>query len=322
MTAPSHDRSSPLIAIVGPTAVGKSALAEELALALAGEVVSADSMQVYRGMDIGTAKPRPSERRAPIHCIDIADPGTPFSAALYQRAAREAIEDIRARGRMAIVCGGTGLYVRAALDDMAFPAGEARTPAREELERLASAIGPQALHARLETIDPDSAALIHPHNVRRTIRALEMAREGVSYAAQARRFAQRRSVYPVTFIGLDMAREALYERIDARVDAMVASGLLEEVRTLLGQGLRDALTSPQAIGYKELVEVLEGRASLDDAIARIKQATRRYAKRQLTWFRADPRVRWIDVTGLSGEAIVERAVRLVESNTAAEPAGA
>ena len=302
-----------MIAVVGPTGVGKSDLAEGLAVALGGEIVSADSMQVYRGMDIGTAKPQREDRRAPYHLIDVAEPGAPFSAALYQRLARDAIDEISAAGKQPIVCGGTGLYVRAALDDMRFPSGDQLSTARGDMERLATEIGADALHERLRAIDPESAALIHPHNVRRTIRALEMAADGVSYAQQAAGFARRAEYYPSTYLGLTMDRTQLYERIDARVDAMLATGLLEEVRRLLLEGFRDALTAQQAIGYKELVLVVEGIAQLDDAVADIKRATRRYAKRQLTWFRADPRVRWIDVTALSAADTVSQALELLES---------
>lgn len=302
-----------VVAVVGPTGVGKSALAESLAQRLGGEIVSADSMQVYRGMDIGTAKVPPAERRVPYHCIDLADPGTPFSAAMYQQHARRAIDDIVARGRVPVLCGGTGLYVRAALDDMRFPSGEIASPTREEIEALAERLGPEGLHAHLARIDPASAALIHPNNVRRTVRALEMAAHGVSYAEQASRFSVRTSVYQTVFIGLVMRRDLLYAAIDARVDAMLEAGLLDEVRALLERGYREALTARQAIGYKELVPVIEKGAPLEQAAAAIKQATRRYAKRQLTWFRADPRVRWIDVTGRSPEDVRADALRLVES---------
>lgn len=302
-----------VIAIVGPTAVGKSAIAEHVALQLGGEVVSADSMQVYRGMDIGTAKTPSTDRSVPLHCVDIADPGTPFSAAVYQLAARGAIDDILGRGLLPVVCGGTGLYVRAALDDFEFPTGDGSTPARQRLEALAADIGPDALHARLSTVDPSSAARIHPNNVRRTIRALEMAEEGTSYADQAERFSVRTSVYDTAFIGIAMDRDELYARIDARVNAMMEAGLLDEVRRLLDAGYRHAVTATQAIGYKELVPVLEQGASQADAVASIKQATRRYAKRQLTWLRADPRVVWLDVTELSPAESAAHALDLVES---------
>ncbi|GAV31332.1 isopentenyl-diphosphate:tRNA isopentenyltransferase [Coriobacteriaceae bacterium EMTCatB1] len=302
-----------VVAVVGPTGVGKSALAESLAERLGGEVVSADSMQVYRGMDVGTAKVPAAERRVPYHCIDLVEPGTPFSAAVYQQCARRAIEDIMARGKTPVVCGGTGLYVRAALDDMRFPAGEIASPVREEIEALAERLGPEGLHARLAEVDPASAALIHPNNVRRTIRAFEMAAHGVSYAEQASRFSERVAAYPTVFVGLTMRRDRLYAAIEKRVDRMLSAGLVDEVRSLLARGYREALTARQAIGYKELVPVLEEGAPLDEAVAAIKQATRRYAKRQLTWFRADPRIRWIDVTDETPEAVLSEALLLVES---------
>ncbi len=298
--SPSAAATRRALAVVGPTAVGKTALAERLACDLAGEIVSADSMQVYRRMDIGTAKPAPSERRVPYHCIDLVDPGAPYSAALYQRDARAAIEDIGARGRLPIIAGGTGLYVRAALDRMEFPRGEqADNPARTAYETYAAERGTSALHLLLAKRDPASAAAIHPNNTRRVIRALEMADQGVSYAEQLAGFTQRDCIYDARFVGLSMDRDELYRRIDARVDAMLEAGLLGEVERLLDEGFRTALTAAQAIGYKEFVPVLEEGADLGEAVAAVKQASRRYAKRQLTWFRSDPRIAWIDVTGMS-----------------------
>lgn len=302
------------IAIVGPTAVGKSAIAERVAVRLDGEIVDADSMQIYRGMDVGTAKTPPAERLVPHHCLDLVEPGAPYSAALYQRDARAAIESIAARGHRPVIAGGTGLYVRAALDEFVFPHGELTDDTRRTLEERAARIGSDALHAELAHVDGASAALIHPHNVRRTIRALEMHASGRSYAEQTSGFALREEHYPDTrFVGLTMERSVLYERIDARVDTMLAVGLLDEVASLLQDGYRAAITAAQAIGYKELVPVLEGRVSLDVAAAEIKRASRRYAKRQLTWFRADPRIRWVDVTGLSTDAAVLAVLDLLES---------
>lgn len=310
--APADERlETRVLAVVGPTAVGKSALAERLAATIGGEIVGADSMQVYRGMDIGTAKTPPASRLVPHYCVDLVDPGEPFSAALYQRVAREAIEEIASRGQTPVLAGGTGLYVRAALDDWTFPTGEAGTGQRERLEALSREIGPHAMHARLNEIDPEAASLIHPNNVRRVIRALEMAGHGVSYAEQTGGFARRESVYDAVFLGLTMDRELLYRRIAQRVDGMLEAGLLTEVRRLLSRGYREALTAAQAIGYKELVPVVEGHADLAEATEDIKRATRRYAKRQLTWFRADPRVRWLDVTGLTTGDVLDQAIRLV-----------
>jgi len=305
--------STRVLALVGPTAVGKSAVADRVALERGGEIVSADSMQVYRGMDVGTAKPRVHERLVAHHCLDLVDPGEPFSAALYQRAARQAIEEIAARGKLPVIVGGTGLYVRAALDDMEFPSGEQQAnPARDAYEAIAAKQGAGALHEMLAERDPASAALIHPNNTRRVVRALEMLDSGVSYARHHEGFSARESIYDTRFVGLSMERTALYERIDARVDQMVAEGLLGEVETLLSAGLREALTANQAIGYKELVPVIEGGAALSDALVEIKRSSRRYAKRQLTWFRADPRIRWVDVTGLSTDRVVELVLEAID----------
>lgn len=301
-----------VIAIVGPTASGKSALAERLALQLGTEVISADSMQVYRGMDIGTAKPA---KDSPVryHCIDLVDPGAHYSAALFQRDARRAIADVSSRGMAPLVAGGTGLYVRAALDDWIIPTGDTMTPGRLALEEEAARVGSLAMHEKLSRAEPAAAKLIHPNNVRRTIRALEMIEAGVSYADQAAAFAERKSFLPTRYIGLDVERTRLYSRIDARVDAMLDSGLLHEVEALLEAGFRDALTASQAIGYKELVGVLDGAVQLEDAIEQVKRATRRYAKRQLTWFRADPRIQWIEVSGLEADAVFAKAMALLSS---------
>jgi tRNA dimethylallyltransferase len=295
-----------VLAIVGPTAVGKTAVAEDIAARHDGEIVSADSMQIYRGMDVGTAKPPPEVRRVPYHCLDLVDPGTPYSAGLFQAAAREAIADISRRERLPVLVGGTGLYVRAALDDWTFPAGEqTANPVRTRWEAFAAEHGPEALHAVLAERDPASAALVHAHNVRRVVRALEMLETGDSYAEQHAGFARHESVYDARVVGLTMAREHLYERVDARVDAMLAAGLLGEVERLLRDGLLDALTAQQAIGYKELVSVVEGGTGLEEAVDAVKRASRRYAKRQLTWFRADPRVVWFDVTEVAPEVAAE-----------------
>ncbi len=310
--SPVHRRAP--IAVVGPTAVGKSRAAEDVALHLGGEVVSADSMQVYRDMDIGTAKTPPAERRVPHHCLDLVAPGEPYSAARFQHDAREAIADISGRGRVPVIAGGTGLYVRAALDEMDFPAGEVATETRRLLETRAVREGGGVLHAELVQLDPEAAALIHPNNVRRTVRALEMLSEGTSYARQAQGFKQPIAHYHDTrLVGLTMDRDVLYARIDARVDAMMVTGLVAEVERLIAGGYRDALTAGQAIGYKELIPVVEGRSSLDEAVTEIKQSSRRYAKRQLTWFRADERVRWADVTDLSPAQVLETLLDLLES---------
>jgi tRNA dimethylallyltransferase len=327
-----------VIAIVGATATGKSALADALAASLGSELVGADSMQVYRGMDIGTAKTPLSERSVACHCIDLADPGTAFTVARYQREARRVIEELRATNRRPVLCGGSGLYVRAALDGFDLdeqwdeglapvgqpakqPAGQpvsqpAEQPAaslsallRSRLQAQAEALGPVAFYELLRQRDPESAALIHPHNVRRVVRAFEFLEQGTSYAARHEGFARFEARFPTRFIGLHVEPEVLCEVIDRRVDAMMAAGLLSEVRALLNAGLREALTASQAIGYKELVPVVEGRRPLAEAVAEIKQSTRRYAKRQRTWFRRDPRIQWLDVTAEHRDRLASSASR-------------
>lgn len=297
----------PVIVIAGPTGVGKSELAELVARGCGAHIVSADSMQVYRHMDIGTAKVAPGDRGVPYHCIDMVDPGEAYSAALYQRDARAAIDSAWAEGANVVVCGGTGLYIRAALDDMEFPKGEqVGNPVRERYERYADENGADALHGLLEERDPESAALIHPHNVRRVVRALEMLEGGCSYAEQSSGMGEFVPFIDAVYIGLTMEVPNLYAAIDSRVDGMMEAGLLDEVRWLVDNGYRDAMTSMQAIGYKELVEVIDGRSRLDEAVDAIKRGTRRYSKRQRTWFRRDPRYVWYAVDSGDGELVAGR----------------
>lgn len=302
----------PIIAIVGSTAVGKSAVADRLACRIGGAVVSVDAMQVYRGMDIGTAKMPESERCAPLYMIDVVEPTVNYSAALYQRDARAVIDNLLREGRDPILCGGTGLYLRAALDEMHFPAGHIDTAQRAAYERIATEQGPDALHALLEQRDPASAADIHPHNVKRTIRALEMLDDGVSYVEQRARFSEPKPHYPARYFALTMERERLYERINHRVDAMMDVGLLDEVRALLHRGAGPVLTARQAIGYKELIEYLDGTVTLAEAVNTIKLRSRRYAKRQLSWFRRDARVRWIAMDDLSVDDAAEMILQEVD----------
>lgn len=302
-----------VIAIVGPTASGKSSFADALACQLKSEVISADAMQVYRHMDIGTAKTPVVQRRVPLRCIDLVDPGETFSVAIFAVHAHQAIDDVIGTGRVPVLCGGTGLYVRAALEDMAFPAGEqSDNPVREHYQRRADAIGAQAFHRELEAIDPASAALIHPNNVRRVVRAFELLEQGTTYADEHATLHMRTDRYPTLYLGLNVERATLYRRIDERVDDMVAHGLLDEVESLVRDGFGDTLTARQAIGYKEFLGVLEGTKSLHEAIDEVKRSTRRYAKRQMTWFRADPRIVWLDATETPTDAMVEQALGLWE----------
>jgi len=286
-----------LYALVGPTGTGKSELAQQLAERLDGVVLSADALQVYRELNIGTAKIPESERRVPHYGLDLVSVEQAYSAALYQTYARSVIDEHLAQGKSVVVCGGTGLYVRAALDEFEFAAGEQKdNPLRARYEALADERGAEALHHLLQERDPASAALIHPHNVRRVVRALELCDQGESYSQATAGFKSFQSHYPaVAWLGLRKERAALYRGLDARVDAMLEAGLVDEVRVLWQQGLVDTLTARQAIGYKELLVWLDGESSYAEAVAAIKQNTRRYAKRQLTFFNADPRIHWIAI---------------------------
>lgn len=299
-----------VIAITGPTASGKSALADEVALRVGTDVISADAMQVYRGMDIGTAKTPMAERAVPLQLVDIVDPDQAYSAALYQRDARNLIDNHIEKGKLAILCGGTGLYIQAALEDMRFPQGEVDDARRTRYNEMAESLGASGIYQLLVERDPLSAEQIHPNNVRRVIRALEMADEGVSYAQQRSGFAQPTPVYSSLTFALTMDRGALYERIDRRVDAMMDQGLVDEVSALVEHGMSDALTSRQAIGYKEIIDALSGLTTMEEAVALIKQRSRRYAKRQLSWCRRDPRTIWTDMDAYSldqaANFIVER----------------
>lgn len=296
-----------VIAITGPTASGKSALADEVALRIGTDVISADAMQVYRGMDIGTAKTPMAQRAIPLQLVDIVDPDQAYSAALYQRDARDLIDNHIEKGKLAILCGGTGLYIQAALEDMRFPQGEVDDARRTRYNDMAESLGAAGIYQLLVERDPLSAEQIHPNNVRRVIRALEMADEGVSYAQQRSGFAQPTPVYSSLTFALTMDRGALYERIDRRVDAMMDQGLVDEVSALIEHGMSDALTSRQAIGYKEIIDALSGLTSMEEAVALIKQRSRRYAKRQLSWCRRDPRTIWIDMDAYS----LDQAARFI-----------
>ncbi len=308
------DAALPVICIVGPTASGKTDAAQLVAAAIDGEVVSADSMQIYRGMDIGTGKLPAAERIVPHHGFDLVDPGEPYSAALFQSFARDAFAAIAERGKRAVLCGGTGLYVKAAIDAYEFPAGDqVGNPVRERWTAFAEREGAQALWDELNRLDPDSARELHPNNVRRVVRAFELLAEGRSYAEQKRNLASIEAAVPAVQFGLAVTPTVLNERIDARVDAMVEAGLVGEVRGLLDAGFREGVTAPQAIGYKEIVEALEGRCTLDEAIAAIKQATRRYGKRQRTWFRRDERIRWIDADAGNARAMADTILAQLET---------
>jgi len=296
-----------LIAIVGPTASGKSDVAVELAKRIGGEVVSADSMQIYKGMNIGTAKVTQEEMRGiPHHLIDIVDPTEPFSVAEYQRLARQKIDGIASRGKIPILVGGTGLYIRSVIDKLEFPSGEVTSDVRRRLEERAEHEGGDVLYGELLQKDPAAADIVHPKNVRRVIRALEVIElTGRPFSEFHREWKSRESVYDLEMFGLTMDREKLRERVNRRVDRMIKAGLLDEVKDLVARGYERFLTSQQAIGYKELIGYLKGETALEEAVDTLKARTRQYAKRQLTWFRADSRVRWIDVADKTAEEIAD-----------------
>ncbi len=305
-----------LLAIVGPTAGGKSALAVSLAQRLGGEVLSCDSMQVYRGMDIGTAKPTPEEMGGiPHHLIDIADPHEPFSCAEYVAAAERAVAEVLARGRLPVFCGGTGLYLDRFLSG-GMEEGDPDPELRRRLFAVAESEGAHALHERLRAVDPESAEAIHENNVKRVVRALEIYHTtGIPKSESDRRSQSRPARYNATVIGLHYAdREPLYRRIDRRVEEMLAAGLLEETQRLNAMGVFACnRTAAQAIGYKELLPHLRGEEPLEAAAERLKLATRHYAKRQQTWFDAKAYVHPL-------EALFEGQVRPLEELTAAAEA--
>jgi tRNA dimethylallyltransferase len=311
----SGDLPGPVVAVVGPTAAGKSALSLALAKALDGEVVNADSMQLYRGMDIGTAKLRPDERAGVAHhVLDIWDVTEPASVAAYQALARAAVDGIRARGRVPLLVGGSGLYIRAVLDDFAFPGTDPSLRAALEAELDAS--GPAPLYEKLRAADPAAAERILPSNGRRIVRALEVVTlTGRPFAAE---LPPPRPAYRAVQIGVDLEAAALDARIAARVDQMWASGLVDEVRTLESRGLRAGRTASRALGYQQVLRFLAGECTEAEAHAETVRATRRFVRRQRSWFRRDPRVRWLDATppGRAPERLLAGALTAVRAGVA------
>ena len=301
---------SSLICIVGPTAVGKTEIAIQLAQHLDAEIVSLDSRQIYREMDIGTAKPTPDQRGAvPHHLIDCVDVDQPFSVAEYQRLADSTIEEVRERGKRAMAVGGAGLYFRGLVDGL-FDGPGADAEIRAKLQREADEHGNAALHDRLRQCDPESANRIHPNNRVKVIRALEVYElTGKPISALQQQWKMNEPRYPFRAFGLNMPREILYRRIEDRVDQMVEVGLIEEVKGLLEQGYPRNCVAMQSFGYKELIEYHDGIRTVDEAIALLKQNTRRFAKRQLTWFCNDPRIEWLDISQFSSmEGIVDNLI--------------
>lgn len=286
----------PITVIVGPTAVGKTAYAIQLAKQIDGEIVSADSRYFFRGMTIGTAKPTPEEMDGVRHhLIDVSDPDDVWSLARFQSAADSAIRDIHARGKRVIVAGGTGQYIRALLQGWAPPELEARPDLRRILETIGRETGAKAFHEKLARIDPDAAAHIEYQNLRRTVRAFEVI------FSTGRKFSDQRRItdppYDATVIGLIRNRAELYARIDQRIDAMIENGFIEEVETLLKKGYEPTLPAMSAIGYPQIAAVLRGEMTLDEARALIRKGTHAYVRRQANWFKPDdPMIRWIDLS--------------------------
>lgn len=282
-----------VVAILGPTATGKSACAIELARRLNGEIISGDSMLVFKNMNIGTAKPTAEELAlVPHHLVDILPPDAQFSVVDFKQQAEELIEDITARGKLPIIAGGTGLYIKAVLENYSFNEVDEDKDLRLELEREAEAKGPEVLYKRLQELDPEAASIIHPNNVRRVIRALESALKGGHVSQEV----SAEPPFDALVFGLNMKRDFLYERINKRVDIMLEQGLVQEVKQLLEQGVPTTCQSMQSIGYRQMVWYLEQGMAYEEAVDKLKQATRNFAKRQLTWYRKMPYIKWYEVS--------------------------
>ncbi len=307
----------PLLVVGGPTASGKTRLAVDLAKALNGEIVCADSMQVYRGMEIGTAAPTPEEQQGiPHHLFGILSPEESFSVARYVELATQVIEEIHSRGKLPILCGGTGLYISALTDNIRFDEAIPENPAlRQDLRKLAAEKGNEHLWSMLQEVDPPLAQKLHPNNLGRIIRALEVYRaSGCPMSEWQRRAKQGECPYRLCFLALCYRdRQTLYRRINMRVDQMLQQGLLEEVKALLDKGYQS--TAMQAIGYKEMAGYLAGEQSLEEAVETLQRQTRRYAKRQLTWLRRDERIHWLEADAFdSYESLLQAALDTVKES--------
>ena len=294
----------PLIIVAGPTASGKTALAIELARHVGGEIVNADSMQIYKYMDIGTAKPTKEERAAAVHhLIDFLEPDASYSVADYAHDAHGVIADITSRGKIPVMCGGTGLYISSVADDVTFGEVETDYALREELKKTAEEKGGEYLIEILREFDPVSADRLHPNNLKRVIRAIEFYRlTGIPISEYQAETKRKKSRYDPLIMCIEWERETLYDRINRRVDMMFDAGLVGEVKRLREMGFTRELNSMQGIGYKEVMNCLDGAATLDETKEIIKQSSRRYAKRQMTWFRRDTRVHYINADNVADEA--------------------
>ena len=285
-----------ILCVVGPTASGKTDYAVELALKCGGEVVSCDSMQIYKHMDIGTAKPTADEMKGvKHHMIDIIEPNESFSVARFSEMARECIDDILLRGKMPVLCGGTGLYFDSTINNINFIQMDTDEEYRKYLESAAKEFGNEYVYKILKRVDEESAESIHPNNLKRVIRALEIYKTTGKKKSELDKEQLSEPLYEPEITGLMRDREVLYDRINKRVDIMMEKGLVEEVSELIKMGIDTEATSMQAIGYKEIIEYLDGKTSLSDAVDKIKRESRRYAKRQLTWFKRNEKIHWINI---------------------------
>lgn len=309
--------NKPLIVIAGPTAVGKTNLSIQLAKSIQGEIISADSMQIYRYMDIGTAKITKAEMEGiPHYLIDEINPDEEFSVALYKERAEYYIEKILSNNKIPILAGGTGFYINSVIDDLQFSQAEIDYEFRKELERQAQEYGNLFVHNQLKENDPISAERIHPNNLKRVIRAIEVFRQTGKPLSSHEILQKEKSLrYNLLYFGLTRDRSELYSRIDARVDLMTKQGLVGEVKSLLEKGYSSSLVSMQGLGYKEIISYLEGDISLDEAIYILKRDTRHYAKRQLTWFRRDQRIHWLNLDEYSHiNQAVEKILKTIEGH--------
>ncbi len=302
-----------LAIIAGPTAVGKTKISVELAKRISGEIISADSMQVYRGMDIGTAKVTPEETCGiPHHLIDILDPTEDFNVVEFAKRAKEAILSIQQRDRIPILVGGTGFYIQAVLYDIDFTENDNDMSFRHALEEEAKEKGPLALHERLASVDPEAAKAIHPNNVKRVIRALEFYEKSrLKISDHNREQSEKESPYDYKYFALTNDRAKIYENIEKRIDIMLDQGLVDEVRALLERGVSRDRVSMQGLGYKEIAAYLDNEISFEESVYILKRDTRHFAKRQLTWLKREPDVIWFDKSGLTDEEIIDRMAGLI-----------
>ncbi len=291
-----NENKTSIVCVVGPTASGKTGFSIEYAKKHNGEIISCDSMQIYKYMDIGTAKATKEEQKeVPHHMLDFVDPNTDYSVADFVEGARKCIEDISKRGKLPVLCGGTGLYIDSIINNLEFSEEKRDDEYREFLQKMAEEKGNEAVHKLLVEIDPIEADKVHYNNVKRVIRALEICKTTGMTKTEADKLAIKEPLYDAEIFGMSMDRERLYERINKRVDIMMEEGLLDEVKRLLSMGIRRNSTAMQAIGYKEILEYLDGECDLSSAVDKIKQESRRYAKRQMTWFKRNKDIKWIEV---------------------------